>query len=519
MIPIPDLNPAVALPALSLALGACLLFVIDVFLPAERKDLTPWLAVAGVGVAALFNGLTYNANQSAFGGMFRADAFTGFVNVITLIATFLGIVTAYDYNKRFKIDRGEYYPLLLLTASGIMFMGSAGDLAIVFVALELLSIPLYIMAGFRRPDLKSEESAMKYFLLGAFATGFLVYGIALVYGATGTTNLELIFTRLNTGGITSAFLLAIGAALILVGLGFKVAAVPFHLWTPDVYQGAPTPVTGFMSVGAKIGGFAALLRVLTIAVPTLVVGKFNVDPNSTIMVHAVWQDTVSILAGLTMVLGNFVAISQRDIKRMLAYSSIANAGYILMAVAAAGSFTITADASGNQTVSLQFANYAIQGAMIYLLAYAFTNIGAFAVIGMLERTDGTGTAIDDYSGLSIRRPLVAAAMALFMLSLTGIPLTAGFIGKYFVFNAATNSGLSGLLLIGVLTSVVSAFYYLRIIVKMYLETSASEVQDTAPVPFPLASAIVICVVGTVVFGILPQAINLAQTVVATVPLK
>lgn len=518
MIPIPDLNPEVALPALSLALGACLLFVIDVFLPKDKKDLTPWLAVAGVGIAAILNGIYYNANQVAFSGMFRADAFTGFVNLITLSATFLGILTAYDYNKRMNIERGEYYPLLLLTASGIMFMGSAGDLAIVFVALELLSIPLYIMAGFRRPDTKSEESAMKYFLLGAFSTGFLVYGIALVYGATGTTNLEAIFTRVSVGGVSSNFLLAVGAGLILVGLGFKVAAVPFHLWTPDVYQGAPTPVTGFMSVGAKIGGFAALLRVLTIAIPTFAIGTYTVEPNSSLVVHAVWQDTVSIMAGLTMLLGNFVAITQRDVKRMLAYSSIAHAGYILIAVAAAGSFVVRADAAGVQTVSLEFANYAVQGAMVYLLAYGFTNIGAFAVVGAIEKTTNSPT-LDDFKGLSLQRPMLAAGMAIFMLSLTGIPLTAGFIGKYFVFNAATNSGLTGLLLIGVLTSVISAFYYLRVIVNMYLEPGESNTADGRDMPFPLRSAIAICVAGTIVFGVLPQAVNLAQSVVTSLALK
>jgi NADH-quinone oxidoreductase subunit N len=519
MIPIPDLNPGVALPALSLALGACILFVIDVFLPKNRKDMTAWLAVAGLGIAAILNGFTYNANQQAFTGMFRADAFTGFVNLVTLITTFLGVLTAYDYNKRMNIERGEYYPLLLLTASGIMFMGSAGDLAIVFVALELLSIPLYILAGFRRPDSKSEESAMKYFLLGAFATGFLVYGIALVYGATGTTNLQAIFERVSADGVTSTFLLAVGAGLILVGLGFKVAAVPFHLWTPDVYQGAPTPVTGYMSVGAKIGGFAALLRVLTIAVPTLVLSKVTPDAASTVTLHAAWQDTVTIIAALTMLLGNLVAITQRDLKRMLAYSSIAHGGYILMAVAAAGSFKVITDAAGVRTVSLEIANYAVQGAMIYLLSYGFTNIGAFAVVSAVERADGSGTAIDDFAGLSLKRPMLAAAMAIFMLSLTGIPLTAGFIGKYFVFSAATNAGLTGLLLIGVLTSVVSAFYYLRVIVKMYLEPGEADTYNGQNMPFPLRSAVALCVAGVVVFGILPQAINLAQTVVTTLAMR
>ncbi len=509
------LNISATAPALTLAIGACFLFLIDVLLPANRKDLTPWLAIALVGVAAIFTGFTYNANQSAFSGMFRADAFTGFVNVITLIAAFLGIITAYDYLKRTGIARGEYYPLLLLTTAGIMFMGAAGDLVIVFVALELLSIPLYILSGWRRPDARSEESAMKYFLLGAFSTGFLVYGIALIFGATGTTNLTEIFQRVSVGGLASPFLLLAGTGLVLVGLGFKVAAVPFHLWTPDVYQGAPTPVTGFMSVGAKIGGFAALLRVLTIAMPSFVIGKVALEPGTTLIVHAAWQDVVSILAALTMILGNFVAIIQRDIKRLLAYSSIANAGYILMAVAAAGSFQVTADAAGNQTSIFTLSNYAVQGALIYLLAYAFTNIGAFAVATAVERDDATGTTLDDFAGLSNRKPVLAAAMAVFMLSLTGIPLTAGFVGKYFVFNAAINSQLWGLVLIAVLTSVVSAFYYLRVIVKMYLEPGEAD----AGLPFPLSGAIAVCAAGTLLLGVLPTAVNLAQGVVAAVALK
>jgi len=514
MIP-PNLNIAVTSPALVLAIGACFLFLIDTLLPANRKDLTPWLAVALVGVSAILTGFTYNANQSAFSGMFRADTFTGYVNMATLIATFLGILVAYDYLKRTNIARGEYYGLLLLTSAGIMFMGAAGDLVIVFVALELLSIPLYILSGFRHPETKSEESAMKYFLLGAFSTGFLVYGIALIFGATGTTNLAEIFHRLSIGGLTSPFLLLTGAGLVLVGLGFKVAAVPFHLWTPDVYQGAPTPVTAFMSVGAKIGGFAALLRVLTIAVPTFTIGSFTIDPGATITAHAAWQDSVSILAGLTMILGNFVALAQRDVKRLLAYSSIANAGYILMAVAATGTFEVTADALGKQTTSFTLASYAMQGALIYLAAYAFTNIGAFAVATAVEKNDATTTSLDDFSGLNNRQPALAAAMAIFMLSLTGIPLTAGFVGKYFVFNAAINSHLWVLAVVGVLTSVISAFYYLRVIVKMYLEPGEAD----AGLPFPLSSAIALCVAGTLLLGVLPTAVNLAQGVIAAAMLR
>ncbi|MCC7452232.1 MAG: NADH-quinone oxidoreductase subunit N, partial [Anaerolineae bacterium] len=402
-----DLNVWATIPAISLAFGACALFLIDVFVPKERKSITAGLALAGVVISLILSLVSFGIRANAFNGMFLADPFTALVNVVTLTATAISILAAYDYLKRANIERGEYYPLLLIIASGAMFMGAAGDLIVVFVGLELLSIPLYILAGFRRPDVRSEESAMKYFLLGAFATGFLVYGIALVFGATGTTNLQAIFQRVASGELTSAFLLLTGAALILVALGFKVAAVPFHMWTPDVYQGAPTPVTAFMSVVAKVGGFGALLRVLAIAVPTLTIGAVNVNPGQTVMLHAAWQDTVAILAALTMILGNVVAITQRDIKRLLAYSSIANAGYVLMAVAAAGSFVVTADGAGNRTVSLQIAEQSIQGALIYLLAYAFTNIGAFAVVIAVERDDATGTTLDDFAGLSRTRPLLA----------------------------------------------------------------------------------------------------------------
>lgn len=507
MIP-QNLNLLAAAPGLLLAVGACFLFLIDTLLPEKYKDVTPWLAVVLIIVSAVLNIVTYNANTVAFSGMFRADTFTGYINLVTLIAAFLGVIIAYDYLHRTNTARGEYYPLLLLTCSGIMFMGSAGDLAVVFVALELLSIPLYILSGFRRGNSRSEESAMKYFLLGAFSTGFLVYGIALIYGATGTTNLTAIFDRVAAGGITSPVLLLMGSGLLLVGLGFKVAAVPFHLWTPDVYQGAPTPVTAFMSVGAKIGGFAALLRVLTIALPHFVVGAVKVDPGQTVLLHTAWQDTVAILAALTMILGNFVAITQRDVKRLLAYSSIAHAGYILMAVAASGSFQLSADASGAQSVSFVIAGQAVQGALIYLLAYAFTNIGAFAVATAIEKDDAGTTSLNEFAGLSVRQPPLAAAMTIFMLSLTGIPLTAGFVGKYFVFNAALNANLTWLALVGVLTSVISAFYYVRVIVKMYLEPGEAD----AKLPFPLSSAIALCVLGTLLLGILPTAINLAQGV-------
>ncbi|PJF30965.1 MAG: NADH-quinone oxidoreductase subunit N [Candidatus Thermofonsia Clade 1 bacterium] len=503
MLDLGAMNIGATFPALSLALGACILLIVDLSVPKERKEITLTLSLIGVGVSFVVTLLSLGERSTAFLGMYIADAFTGLANLIILAATFVSLLIAHDYLQRTGMNRGEYYPLVLMTASGAMFMGSAGDLVTLLIALELLSIPLYVLSGFRRPDLRSEESAMKYFLLGAFSSGFLVYGIALIYGALGTTNLAEIFARVQAEQYVSPLLLLIGTALLLVGLGFKVAVVPFHLWTPDVYQGAPTPVTAYMSVTAKVGGFAALLRLMTVALPTFTVGALpEVAPEQTILVHAAWQDTVAILAALTMILGNFVAIAQRDIKRLLAYSSIAHGGYLMMAVAAAGTFTITGDEFGTPILSLSIAEEALRGALIYLAAYAFTNIGAFAVGMAVERSDATGTLLDDFAGLGRSKPFLAGAMSIFMLSLIGIPLTGGFVGKWFVFFSTLNAGLALLALIGVLTSVVSAYYYLRVIVKMWLEYGEGEASALPR----LAGAIAFCTAATLIIGILPTVV-------------
>lgn len=510
-----DLNLTATLPALSLALGACVLFFVDLFVPKERKYLTAALAVAGTVVSFILSLMQFNTNTTAFRGMYIADTFTALVNIIASITAALSVLIAYNYLQRTNNDRGEYYPLLLISTSGAMFMGSAGDLTMVFVALEMLSIPLYILSGFRRNNSRSEESAMKYFLLGVFATGFLVYGIALIYGATGTTNLSAIFERVRVDEVVSPFLLLAGTGLVLVGLGFKIAAVPFHMWTPDVYQGAPTSVTAFMSVMAKVGGFTALLRVLTIAIPIFVVTTVPADATGTLQLHTVWQDILALMAAATMILGNFVALQQKDVKRLLAYSSIANAGYILMAVAASGTFSVAIDAAGTRTVNLALATDALQAVLMYLIVYAFTNLGAFAVVTAVEKDDATTVMLDDLSGLGRAKPLIALAMSVFMLSLTGIPLTGGFVGKWFVFRSALNSGLWGLALIGVLTSVVSAYYYLRVIVKMWFENGEAD----AIVDLPMLSAVGITAVGTIVLGVLPLVVNIVQNVTATVAMR
>jgi NADH-quinone oxidoreductase subunit N len=346
------------------------------------------------------------------------------------------------------LERGEYYTLLLFSVTGMMLMAQAADLIVVFLALELLSIPLYVLAAFARPKIESEEAGLKYFLLGAFATGFVVYGTALAFGATGSTNLGAIVAAAS-GGTANLLLLSIGSALILVGLGFKVAVVPFHMWTPDVYQGAPSAVTAFMSSGAKIAGFAALLRVFSTAFPSI----------ASDMTGVFWA-----LAALTMILGNVIAIAQTNIKRLLAYSSIAHAGYILMAFVP----------YGNPDPLIR--NTSIAAGLFYLVSYALTNFGAWGVVIALEKSEGKGLQIADYAGLARKHPALAAAMTVFMLSLIGLPPTLGLIGKIYLFRAVIDGGFYGLAILGVLTSLVSAYYYLRVVVVMYMRDGDPETE-------------------------------------------
>lgn len=489
-----ELNLELALPALFLSLFATVLLVADLFI--RRKAYTALLTVGGLVVTLVLTVFVFTAQETAMGGMFIADEFTGFINLTAVTAAVITVMLSFDYMPRTNVRQSEFYTLLLFSTAGIMFMASANNLIVIFIGLELLSIPLYVMAAMRYNDTKAEESGMKYFILGAFASAFFVYGAALVYGATGSTQLPDIFAAIETiGDGAEVYYLVIGTGLIVVGLGFKVAAVPFHMWTPDVYEGAPTPVTAFMSVGAKAGGFAALLRVMTLALPA-----FMIDAGDTV---TAWQTTVAVVAGLTMILGNIVAIAQTNVKRLLAYSSIAHAGYILIAVAAAGTAGVAADAT--------------RGALIYLLAYTFTNLGAFAVAIAIERDDGTGTDLDDFIGLSRSKPLLALMMAVFMLSLTGIPLTAGFTGKWLVFQSAMQADLVLLAVIGVLTSVVSAFYYVRIIVNMYLREGEGD--EAAGATTLVGWATMMAFSGTMLLGIFPDlAVGLLDTMsVAMIP--
>lgn len=464
----PSFNLLVILPILILIGWGTILMVVDLFIPENKKGITGWLSAAGYLAALVQTIGLWGGSWGVFtpeGGlpMLLVDNYSTFLNAIFLITGILAVLISLNYLPKAGIERGEYYYLVMFSISGMMLMGMANDLILVFLALELLSIPLYILSGFARPRLDSEESAMKYFLLGAFASSFLLFGVALTYGATGSTAMPTVLAKIGEGGALGAA----GVALMLVGFAFKVAAVPFHTWTPDVYEGAPTAVTAFMSVGAKIGGFAAMMRLFIAALPD--VGES-------------WVPAVAFLAALTMIVGNIVALSQQNVKRMLAYSSIAHAGYIMMAIAAA----LKSDSG-------------VGAALFYMLAYTFTNLGAFAVVIAVEQQAGKGLALDDYKGLSGRAPLLAFALAYLMLSLTGVPPTGGFSGKFFVFRATMEAGLTWLALVGVITSVVSGYFYLRLVYLAFMFDGEGEVTNRPA----LNLAVGFAVVATLILGFLP----------------
>jgi NADH-quinone oxidoreductase subunit N len=460
------------LPLIVLLAWALTLLLVDLWVPANRKGITALLAAFGLAVSLGLSLPQANQSLTGFGGMVVADGFAVFMNVLVLGSGVAGVALAYDYLKRMGIERGEYYCLLLFAISGVMLMSYAADLIVVFLALELLSIPLYILAGFARPRSDSEEASLKYFLLGSFASAFVLYGVALVYGATAHTGLRDVVAAISSGAANRPLLIA-GGALLLAGFGFKVAAVPFHMWTPDVYQGAPSAVTGFMSVGAKVGGFAALLRIFIIAFPSL----------TATLAPAAW-----VIAALTMIVGNVLAISQTNIKRLLAYSSIANAGYILMAFVGFGSPTVASDA--------------VASALFYLVAYALTNFAAWAVVIALEGAEGRGLNLDDYAGMGRKYPLLSAVMLIAMLSFSGIPPTVGFWGKFYLFRTAIAGGNIGLALIGLITSVISAFYYLRVLVMMYMRPGEPSARRE---PWNSLTAVV-SAAGMLIFSILPGAL-------------
>jgi len=472
-IPLPTVDLTVVLQLLIVFGWATVLLLVDLFVPNDRKQLTGWLAIAGLVLAAAA-GIPPWLDQSGglrstFNDMIRLDNYALAFNWIFLLIAALAIVISLGYLPRQGIERGEFYSLIMFATGGMMLLGQGTDLIVLFLGLELLSITLYVLIGFAYPRVSSEEAAMKYLLIGAFAAGFLVFGIALTYGATGASNLQSIATALSSStlSVEDTLLMLVGGALVLVGFGYKIAMAPFHMWTPDVYEGAPTPVTAFMSTGAKAAGFAALARVLLLAFGSQ---------------QAVWAPAVAVLAAITMIVGNIAAIAQSNVKRMLAYSSIGHAGYILLGVLGA-----------NQR--------GVEGLLVYLLAYALTNIGAFAVLIALERRGEVAWNMSDFAGLWSRRPWLAAAMALCMFSLAGVPPTIGFVAKFDVFTAAWQAGFTWLVIIAVITSAIAAFYYLRIVVQMFMNEPVREAPLLAD--RGLAWGIGLAALGILVLGIIP----------------
>lgn len=432
------------LPLVFLLTWSVLLLLADLWIPREKKGITALLTVAGMLVSLVITVVQSGSNLTAFNGMAVVDGFARFLDVLFLVSGIGAVGLAYSYLKRMDLERGEYYVLLLFSISGMMLMTYANDLIIVFLALELLSIPLYVLAGFAQKRMESEEASLKYFLLGTFSAAFVLFGIALIFGGTGHTDLPGILASTKTG--VFHFIYLIGSAFLLVGFSFKIAIVPFHQWAPDVYQGAPSPVTGFMSIGAKAAGIAALLRVFFTAFQGV----------SDAMVPVLWA-----LAAITMVVGNVTALAQTNIKRLLGYSSIAHGGYLLM------SFVSYAQ-QGTQS-------QAVSSMLFYLAAYALTSFAAWSVVIAREQQEGRGLELEDFAGMGKKYPWLALAMMIAMFSFTGVPLTLGFWGKFYLFKTAVQGGYEVLALIGLLSSVVSAYYYLRIVVLMYMQPGEPEV--------------------------------------------
>jgi len=432
------------LPQMIVLITGLIILTLDLFLTPRSRYLNEVVGLAGLFVALLCTLGTAGAPRQVFMSMAVVDQLGVFFNATFVLIAALTMLLSASYVRREGVSAGEYYALLLFATTGFMFVAAAADLVMVFLAIETLSIATYILAGLLRDEPRSQEAAFKYFILGALSSAFFLYGIATIYGALGSTNLLTLAQTLDRGDVSR--LLLMGMGLLIVGLGFKVAIVPFHMWVPDVYEGAPTAVTAFMTAGPKAAAFAAFLRVFF--------QGFAASP----MAHK-WIPIFAVLAALTMILGNFVAIAQKSVKRMLAYSSIAHAGYAFVALVAHNDL-------GASSV------------LYYLVAYTLMSLGAFTVLMVVARHEEQPYAFDDYAGLGTTHPLLAAVMALFMFALAGFPPTAGFAGKFYVFSAAVQAGHYVLALIGVLTSVVSVVYYARVVMLMYMH----EPHGAAPIP-------------------------------------
>ncbi len=452
------------LPILSVTILSLLVLLIESLLK-DNEKISFGVSVVGLMFTGFISFYTLPWRGVAFSGMITVGGYGSLFAILFIISALFTIILSRDYLQKMYKRLGEFYLLVLFALLGMMLIAAANDLIVVFLGIELMSICLYVLAGFFRQHQKSNESAMKYFLLGAFATGFLLYGIALIYGSAGTTNLLTIVQNASLFMNQKIFLAGLG--LLIIGFAFKVAAVPFHMWVPDVYEGSPTVVSGFMSTGAKAAAFSAFILVFA----HQAFGGEN------------FKLALSVIAAASMILGNIVAISQSNIKRMLAYSSVAHAGYMLAGLAAANQLGKT-------------------GVVFYLAAYTFMNLGAFGIISLLEKEAEKNLSIDDYAGLGNKKPFLAALMAIFMFSLSGIPPFAGFLGKYYVFAAAVNADLTWLAILGVLTSAIGAYYYLRIVVMMYFKEGGME----APSTISGLSLAMISIVALMIFelGIFPS---------------
>jgi NADH-quinone oxidoreductase subunit N len=468
----PRVEFAAIAPEIALSAAALVILLVDAFVGDRVKD--KWylavLSTIGLGIAIYTTRYAWELREAPelqLSGMAAADGFAVFAKVALAAFGLLTVWLSRDYLSRNDLEESEFYALVLFATAGMMLMATAADLILMFLALETFSIALYVLVGFRRRSLASQESAMKYFLLGAFSSTFFLFGIALVYGAVGSTNLYTgVIEFVNANPTSEGGLLVLGVGFLIVGLGFKIAAVPFHMWTPDAYQGAPSPVTGFMAAGSKLAGFAALLRLLDASFYSL---RWD------------WQPIVIGIAVLTMIVGSVLAVTQDDLKRMLAYSSIAHAGFVLTGLIAAN-------------------DDGVSGALFYLATYGLTVLGAFAIVALMGGRDERLVRITDYRGLFDRHPLIAGSLTLFLLSLAGVPLTAGFVGKLVVFGAVIEAGYAWVAVVGVLASAIAAFFYLRVMVSMYMQEGDETVAKASLGPLAYG-VIAVAALGTVVFGL------------------
>ncbi|HEY8460155.1 MAG TPA: NADH-quinone oxidoreductase subunit N [Blastocatellia bacterium] len=474
-----NLNYWAIAPEIIASLTGVLLMLVDALQKKGERKLNAVVALIGLGLALLsvFNlGSIANDQGGYFSGMVVIDPIRIFFSATILIVAIIATLMASQFVSDEGLPPGEFFTLLLFGTAGMLMLASAGDLVMVFLGLEIASITTYVLAGYRRYDVRANESSLKYFLLGSFATAFLLYGMALVYGATGTTNIAKISDVVNAGQIVHPELLLVGAAMMLVGFGFKIATAPFHLWTPDVYEGAPTIVTGFMSTGPKAAVFAAFLRIFA-------AGFAGGAPGVGAELRSTWMTAIAVIAAITMTVGNVIAISQKNIKRMLAYSSIAHAGYALVGF-----------------VTGEYASVAF-----YMLVYCVMSLGAFAVIQLLARAGDRKTEIADYAGIGFEAPGLTFSLSIFLLSLAGIPPTAGFMSKFFVFKTAWDApyNLRWLVVVAVINSIISIYYYLYPIVVMFFRQGVAGFVRPK-VSFAAAVALIVTLLGTFYLGILPN---------------